>query len=278
VSRDEFTVTGLDADLLRGRLLTPTGPYAAVDVVASTGSTNVDLAAAARTGAADRTALIADRQTAGQGRRSRSWSSPSGVGVYASVLLRPAGVSPARLGWLTLLAGVAALRTARSAGAEAGLKWPNDLLGGNGKCAGVLAEALPGDSPAVVVGIGLNVLPLPEAAPPGVGGLPASSLAAEGATVLDRTELAVRLLGELAALESAWRAAGGDPVGSGLAAAYREGCGTIGRPVRVELPGERVLTGTAVDVDDDGRLVVADASGGRKAISAGDVVHLRTQA
>jgi BirA family biotin operon repressor/biotin-[acetyl-CoA-carboxylase] ligase len=197
----------VDADRLRAELH---GRYATVDVVTSTGSTNRDLAAAARDGAVDRTVLIADEQTAGQGRLARTWTSPPEAGLYLSVLLRLDTVPVARLSWLAPLAGVALVRTARFAGAEAVLKWPNDLLLGpaRGKGAGVLAEV--GDRSAVVVGIGLNVRTA-EGIQPGAGGLPATSLADAGATVLDRTELAVRLLTELADLDDAWRAAGGDP-------------------------------------------------------------------
>src|SRR5437588_3481126 len=119
----------LSAEALRARLVAPHGPYAALDVVPSTGSTNSDLAEAARTGAADRTVLIAEEQTAGRGRLQRNWASAPGAGLYLSVLLRPAGVPTGRLGWLPLLAGVALVRLARNtAGVPAVVKWPNDLL------------------------------------------------------------------------------------------------------------------------------------------------------
>lgn len=264
--------------MLRDRLVAPNGPYAAVDVVGSTGSTNADLADAARADAADRTVLIAESQTAGQGRMARRWVSPPGVGLYLSVLLRPERVPVARLGWLPLLASVALRATVRQAGVDAAVKWPNDLLAGpgHGKCAGVLAEAIPSAQPlAVVLGVGLNVLPLTEDIPTAPGGLPATSLAAEGAREVDRTELAVTLLGELVRWDIAWRATGGDADACGLRAEYRAGCATIGRLVRVELPGDESLVGTAVDVDADARLIVDDRAGMRHRVSAGDVVHLR---
>lgn len=275
---DATTSRSLDAVRTRAALLAPVGPYAALDVVESTGSTNADLAAAVRAGAPDRTVLIAERQTSGQGRRSRQWSSPAGTGLYVSVLVRPP-VPPTLLGWLTLLAGVALVRTARRAGAGAVLKWPNDLLLGaeSRKGAGVLAEVGAHDAdgtPAVVVGMGLNVLPLPEAAPLGAGGLAATSLAEAGASVVDRTELAIMLLTELGSLEVAWRSAGGDPVASGLYDEYLAACSTLGQRVRVELPASE-LVGTASRLDPDGTLVVRDDAGTEHAVSAGDVVHLR---
>src|SRR5919204_2980970 len=188
----------LSVEALRARLVAPHGPYAALDVVPSTGSTNSDLAEAARAGAADRTVLIAEEQTAGRGRLQRNWASAPGAGLYLSVLLRPAGVPTGRLGWLPLLAGIALVRLARNtAGVPAVVKWPNDLLAGerSAKCAGVLAEVVGGpEGPAAVLGIGLNVTQRAEDLPSGPGGLAATSLAAEGASRTDRTELAAALL------------------------------------------------------------------------------------
>jgi BirA family biotin operon repressor/biotin-[acetyl-CoA-carboxylase] ligase len=246
-----------------------------LEVVARTGSTNADLLAAARDGAPDRTVLVAEHQDAGRGRLDRRWASPPGAGLTFSVLLRPAQVSPARLGWLPLLAGLALVRTVRDAGADAVLKWPNDLLVGPGraKCAGVLAEALRGGAGqgAVVLGIGLNVATRPEELPAGVH---ATSLLAEGIDAR-RDELLVVLLRRLMAAEADWRAVGGDPVACGLLAGYREVCATLGLPVRIEQPGGDVLVATALDVDGDGRLVVRDQTGATRAVAAGDVVHLR---
>jgi len=262
----------LDSDRLRAAL---TGPYAQVDVVESTGSTNADLRRTARAGAADRTVLFAEEQTAGQGRRARTWVSPPHTGLYVSVLLRPE-VPPHRIPWITLLAGVALARTATGLGVDAALKWPNDLLAGldRAKCAGVLAEADDG----VVLGMGLNVAALPGDVPPGAGGLPATSLEQQGATTTDRTEIAIRLLGNLAELDDAWRQEHGDPIASGLHAEYRKHCSTLGLRVRIELPGDRELVGTAVEVDVDGQLVVRADDGARRSVHAGDVVHLRSAA
>jgi BirA family biotin operon repressor/biotin-[acetyl-CoA-carboxylase] ligase len=260
----------LDAARLKAAL---TGTYAQVDVVESTGSTNADLRAVGQAGGADRTVLFAEEQTAGLGRRARHWVSPPHTGLYVSVLLRP-DVPAQRIPWITLLAGVALVRTARGIGVDAALKWPNDLLANGSKCAGVLAEADGG----VVLGMGLNVAALPGDVPPGAGGLPATSLEQQGATTTDRTEIAIDLLKNLAELDDAWRREHGDPIASGLHAEYRRHCSTLGQRVRVELPADRELVGTAVEIDTDGQLVVRADDGSRHSVHAGDVVHLRSAA
>jgi BirA family biotin operon repressor/biotin-[acetyl-CoA-carboxylase] ligase len=266
----------LRAEELQKALVAPFGPFAALDVVLSTGSTNADLIAAAAGGAADRTVLIAERQTAGRGRRSREWVSPPAAGVYLSVLLRPEEVPAARLGSLAVVAGLALVRAVReAAGVETVLKWPNDLLVGDAKCAGVLSEAVAGGS-GVVVGIGLNVDPLPVEVPAGPGGLAATSLAEAGAAGVDRTELAGALLTAFATLESAWRASAGDLDASGLLGAYREVCATLGREVVVELPDGSDLRGVATELASGGELVITGVDGKETTVSAGDVVHLRS--
>ena len=190
--------------------------------------------------------------------------------LAVSVLLRPVDVPPARVGWVSLLAGLAAYEAVRSlTPAWVGLKWPNDLQLGpqQGKVAGILGQAT-GPPAAIVIGIGLNVV----AAPPGEPG--ATSMAAHGGGP-DRTQVLVRLLDRLHELEARGRAAAGDAEACGLRADYRSACASIGRSVRVERPDGSALVGPAEDVDADGRLVVRDESGSTHAVSAGDVVHLR---
>lgn len=252
------------------------GAYAGIDVVSSTGSTNADLLAAAGAGAADRTVLIAEEQTAGVGRRARSWVSPKG-GLYLSVLLRPNGVPFANLGSLALVAGLAVTDVTADLGVDAALKWPNDVLAGpdRGKCAGILAEAVAGAASAVVLGIGVNVRPLGAGVPPGPGGLRPTSLAENGARTTDRTTIASLLLSALAEREKRWRDADGDLSRAGLLDHYRARCETLGRQVQVLLPGETTLLGTAADVNPAGQLVVLDDQGETRTVLAGDVVHLR---
>jgi BirA family biotin operon repressor/biotin-[acetyl-CoA-carboxylase] ligase len=269
----------IDAERLRAEV----GSRYAVSVVPSTGSTNADLREAAAKGADDRSVLVAEEQTAGIGRRARGWASPKGAGLYLSVLLRPSNVPFRALGSLSLVAGVALCEVARGLGVDAVLKWPNDLLAGpdRAKCAGILAEAEGGPFPdapdshdaTVVVGIGVNVLPLE--AEPGPGGLPATSLSEHGATTTDRTEIAARLLRAFGEHEESWRATDGDLGRSGLLARYREECATLGRPARVILPNGDEFDGIACDVDAEGRLLLDLADGTRRTVSAGDVVHVR---
>jgi BirA family transcriptional regulator, biotin operon repressor / biotin---[acetyl-CoA-carboxylase] ligase len=263
-----------DAAALRAALVSPAGPWARLDVVERVGSTNAALLASAADGAPDRTVLLASYQDAGRGRLGREWVSPPGTGVTVSVLLRPGEVSPDRYGWLPLLAGLAVRDAVRDlVPARVCLKWPNDLLLGEQqwKAGGILAEATSGpDGTAVVLGIGLNVAGAQGELPAG-----ATSLDAEGASVVDRTTVLVAVLSRLAERESAWRAAGGDPDAHRLRADYRAACASLGAEVRVELPGGMTVTGMAEDVDGDGRLLLLGADGHRRAVAAGDVVHLR---
>ncbi|MDQ0941172.1 BirA family biotin operon repressor/biotin-[acetyl-CoA-carboxylase] ligase [Streptomyces sp. V1I1] len=264
----------LNEPMLRRALLQPGGLWTSLDVVASTGSTNSDLAA--RAASLDEGAvLVAEEQTAGRGRLDRTWTSPARSGLFLSVLLRPgAGVPVERWGWLPLLAGVAAATgLARAAGVDMSLKWPNDLLvkvgGEERKTGGILAERAGDD--AVVIGIGVNVtlregeLPVPTA----------GSLGLANAISTDRDPLLRAVLRSLEQWYGDWRAAGGDPGPSGLQAAYAAGCATLGQTVRAELPGGRSVTGEAVALDGDGRLVLATEDGEDQPISAGDIVHLR---
>lgn len=167
------------------------------------------------------------------------------------------------------------MRVAQSAGVEATLKWPNDLLLGSdaGKGAGILSE-ITADG-AVVVGIGLNVAKLPSDVQPAPGGLAPTSLEDLGAAELDRGELAFRLLVELAGLEGVWRKNGGDAVESGVLEEYEEHSSTVGSQVRVELSDGVELLGVAQRIEADGTLVVRGADGADHGVSAGDVVHLR---
>lgn len=253
--------------------MVPAGPYAALDVVATVPSTNTALVAAARAGAPDRTVLVAEHQSAGRGRAARSWAAPARSGLTLSVLLRPTEVPQIRWSWLPLLVGVVLCRTVSTLGElPAALKWPNDLLLGTRrrKIAGILAEVVPAGA-AVVVGIGLNVtlraneLPVPEA----------TSLAIEQAACTDRDPLLRAVLRALDTELRQWCRHKGDPVASGLREAYRQHCVTLGEQVRVDLPDQPALIGLAEEIDPEGRLVVR-SDGQRRALSVGDVTHVRS--
>ncbi|MFI6233836.1 biotin--[acetyl-CoA-carboxylase] ligase [Micromonospora sp. NPDC050784] len=278
----------LSAARLRRALIAPNGPWTRLELRAETGSTNADVAEAARADEPEGLVVVAERQTAGRGRRGRVWQSPARAGIATSVLLRPGEAvpdrdwlpaSPTGYGWLPLLAGVALVEAvARLAELEATLKWPNDLLIGEAKCAGVLAEAVPGRAPdqppAIVLGIGLNVTLRADELPVNPTGLPATSLQLAGAVATDRDPLLRALLRAVADWYDRWRSAGGDAVASGLRDAYLAACSTVGREVRVLLPNGDSLTGTATGVDPDGQLMVTTSTGERT-LAAGDVLHLR---
>ena len=258
----------LNVHTLREALLVPGGLWDDVRVVAETGSTNADLLAAARSGIGEGVVLAAEAQSAGRGRMGRRFVSPPRAALMFSVLLRPAAVPPALRGWVPLLTGVAVASALRAeAAVDARLKWPNDVLVNGAKVAGILAEQT-GD--AIVVGTGINVstsrdeLPVPEA----------TSLALEGAAGTDRGLLLARVLTELERWYRAWARRRGDASESGLRQEYQRLCATLGRQVRVSLPGGNTLAGTASEVDGAGRLMVRSASG-IVAVSAGDVVHVR---
>jgi BirA family biotin operon repressor/biotin-[acetyl-CoA-carboxylase] ligase len=257
----------LTADAVRV-LLPELSLWSQLSVVDSTGSTNADLLAAASEGAAEGTVLAAEEQTSGRGRLGRSWVSEPGESLTFSVLLRPAGVPQPLRGWLPLLAGVAVTEALRGeAGIEPSLKWPNDVLAGGAKLAGILAEQA-GD--AVVVGIGLNVAASRDQLPTDS----ATSLGLLGALAPDRSALLAAVLRELERWYRRWAGGSGDAEASGLRTQYLRDCDTVGRQVRVELPGGTSLTGLATGVDDLGRLVLQTADGERF-ISAGDVIHVR---
>ncbi|GAA3492473.1 biotin--[acetyl-CoA-carboxylase] ligase [Streptomyces cremeus] len=264
----------LNAAALRRALVRAGGLWTSLDVVAATGSTNSDLAAAPAL--TEGTVLVAEEQSRARGRLDRRWSAPARSGLFVSVYVEPGAAVPVeRWGWLPLLTGVAvATGLSRAAGVDTALKWPNDLLvtvdGEERKAGGILAERV-GDG--VVIGFGLNVsLRADELPVPGAG-----SLALAGAATLDRDTLLRAVLRSFEQWYGDWRASGGDPAASRLQEAYAAGCSTLGRVVRAELPGGHFLTGEAVAVDGDGRLVIATAEGVQQPMGAGDVVHLRPQ-
>ena len=264
----------IDEARLREALLRDDAPWADLQVVDEAGSTNLDLAAQARGGAPSGSVLIANFQSAGRGRQGRTWSAPPGSGVAVSVLLRPVDVAPVRWGWLPLVAGLAVANGLREyPGVPASLKWPNDVLIGEGKVAGILAERIDTTrGPAVVIGFGVNVhltaadLPVPSA----------TSLALHAgesmvAVRFHRTEVVRSCLVALGASYLVWNQG---KTAEELAAKYRERCATIGRRVRVELVGRPPIEGIATGVDSAGRLVVGTDSGAQ-VVGAGDVIHLR---
>lgn len=247
----------MDLKTLNSRLVA-NGPYAQLSFADTTGSTNSDLIGDLE--APTWSIRLADHQSAGKGRLGRAWSAPAGTQIICSVLLRPRNLN--HVGTIPLAVGVALCDVIP----EATLKWPNDLQIGGRKLCGILAEARFGEDPAVVIGFGLNVsltreeLPVPHA----------TSLLLEGLST-DRTALTTAILTALHRRLSQWA------VGNlQLMDDYRAVSASIGRQVRVELPGGGQLFGEVNDVLDDGRLQVRGAADGQlHELSAGDVTHLR---
>jgi BirA family transcriptional regulator, biotin operon repressor / biotin---[acetyl-CoA-carboxylase] ligase len=240
------------------------------------GSTNDVAARLAEAGAPEGTTVVAEEQTAGRGRSGRSWYSAPGAGLYVSVIVRRdpnKGPDPlfaqAAPALLTLAAGVALAEAVRDAtGFQAGIKWPNDLLCGRRKLAGILAEAAARGSvlDTVVIGFGINVRPV--AYPPDVADR-ATSIEAELGRPVDRGLLLARALVRLAAVRQTLRH--GDTAAV-LDAWRRLAPSSIGQPVAWRVPGgER--RGITAGIDVDGALLV-DGSGGRERIIAGEVAWL----
>lgn len=252
----------VDADAVR-RELDPF--WSELQVVEETGSTNDDVLGEAARGAAQGLVRTAEFQSAGRGRLDRGWEAPPGTSVMFSVLLRPQ-VPVRHWGWIPLIAGMGVYDALRHGGLDVALKWPNDVQIGpdRGKCGGILTQAAAG---AAVVGIGLNVRAHDR--------LPETAEAIGEHWDISREQLLCAVLNAIAARYQGWDAASGDVVRAGVLDDYRRACGTLGRQVRVELPGgAQPVHGVAEDVDQEGRLVVRTADG-PLVVGAGDVVHVR---
>jgi len=227
-----------------------------------TGSTNDDARALARAGAPHMTVVVADAQSAARGRLGRSWIVDPNQALNASWIVRPERPVDE---WtvIPLLAGVAAVDAVKErAHVEARLKWPNDVVVGARKLAGILTEA---EVPHfLIVGLGMNVL---QQSFDGDRADTATSIAIEGGKRLDRPDLLATTLANFSAGLRDPQAALNN---------YRQLCVTIGQTVRVErATGDRV-SGFARAIDDTGALVV-ETSRGDVRVASGDVVHLRPE-
>jgi BirA family transcriptional regulator, biotin operon repressor / biotin---[acetyl-CoA-carboxylase] ligase len=226
----------------------------------------------AEAGAEHGEVVIAETQTAGRGRRGRAWSSPPRKNLYFSVVLRPE-LPPARAAELTLVASLAICDALRQAGVDAGIKWPNDLLVGGRKIAGILTElaAEPDRVHWVVLGVGVNVNAAPEDFPP--------ELRDEATSLLiERGEPAPRALFAAACLTALedWLDVHEERGFEAIRQAWRERSVTLGREVVVRTDG-REIAGVAEDLDADGALLVRTAAGGLERVLSGDVQLLRAR-
>lgn len=267
-------------DHTRLRELLARAGYARVDLVETTGSTNTDLADRVRVGEdlPDMTVLLAEEQSAGRGRKGRSFGAPARSQIICSVLLRLTDVPAEQIGLLPLLTG---LSIVEGLPIDAELKWPNDVIMHGRKLAGILVEAVHlHPHPAIILGFGINY----DLRAGEINVRHASSIVAEsqraGSAQLDaqvdlpdRTQVAASVLEQLALNLQRWRGLGGAP--QTVLPRYRNVCATLGTDVRAHLPGEKVLTGKAVDVDNEGELLLRSADGVRHTVRAGEIVHLR---
>lgn len=230
-------------------------------------STNDLAKSLAKQGAPEGLVVVAEEQTKGRGRRGRSWASPFGLGIWVSVLLRPA-TPPFEAPKTALLAALAVARAIEeTAGIEARVKWPNDVLVGGKKVAGILVEmdAELDEVRSLVVGAGINVnVPVHEL-PEEVRALATSLLEATGRTV-DRVALLSKFLFHLEAYYFQWLEAGFGPILTAL----RQKAAYLGQPVQI-VEATRRWEGVAVDIAPDGALLVREGSGAVVPVYAGDV-------
>lgn len=229
-------------------------------------STNTQAKIMARQGAPHGTVLVAGHQTGGRGRMGRSFSSPAGLGLYLSVILRP-GCAAAELMHLTCAAGIAACDAVEnSCQIRPGIKWINDLVIGSRKLGGILTEMSVDPKTGLVeyavIGIGINCLQDPEDFPAELQSM-ATSLKAAGCAP-DIPTLAASFICALhkMSLQLADRDA--------IMAAYRRDCITLGREV-VVLKGDEKQYGTALDVDAEGALLVRLNDQRIVAVNSGEV-------
>jgi BirA family biotin operon repressor/biotin-[acetyl-CoA-carboxylase] ligase len=230
-----------------------------IEQVAEIDSTNEACRLRALAGESAGLVIRAERQTAGRGRRGRSWTSPAG-NLYASLLLRPARPvsEAAALGFAAVTAIGDVAEGLLPGTAEVRHKWPNDLLINGRKASGLLLEAQPG---FVVLGIGVNVASHPADTP-----YPATDLLAEGAAPIAPQALLERLLAAFGPLYRAWEIEGF----AALLPAWRRRAAGLGAPIEVRLERE-TLSGTFRDLEPDGALRLVLSDGTERRIAAGDV-------
>lgn len=231
-------------------------PIVRLAIVDSTQRAAFELAEA---GAADRTVVVAGTQTAGRGRRGRSWRDEPGAALLVSIVVRPrlALADLPKLSLTTALAVAEAVE--RQTGLAPRLKWPNDVLVGGRKIAGILLESRTAATPLVAVGIGINLGQ--RAFPPPLAATATSVLIERGRAVgADRM-----LEGVLAAFDR-WRATLEGDGFAPIRARWLALADTIGRPLRID-----GRAGTAVDLDADGALVLRDNAGALHHVVAGEI-------
>jgi len=230
-------------------------------------STNNYARNAAQQGAPEGTVVVAEMQTAGRGRRGRTWFSPAAKGIYMSIILRPVMPLP-QLSRLPLMAAVALAESIRAeTGLDARIKWPNDILVGNKKLAGILSEAIADMDGIdyVVIGFGLNINNDPGEFPPDLR-MPATSVQAERNRPFFRVRLMQILLHNLELYYKQLLAGDFDSILSKA----RDLSMVIGQDVRLDTT-EGSIIGRAIDLNQDGYLVVASPDGSIQTVMSGEI-------
>jgi BirA family biotin operon repressor/biotin-[acetyl-CoA-carboxylase] ligase len=240
---------------------------------ADTDSTNDRAHALAKDGAVEGTVVIAEAQQAGKGRLGRRWTSPAGVNLYASIILRPP-IAPRHAPQLTFLSAAAvAWAIAEITGLTPTVKWPNDVLLDGCKVAGLLNE-LDAETERIrylILGVGVNINMQAEQFPDDLR-YPASSLAMASGGKVSRLRFTRTLLEQLDCLYSQYQREGFEPIMQ----AWQEYFVLTGQPVEVDCQG-RLLRGRVVGLDEDGALLLKLADGRQERVLAGDVRPLAVQ-
>lgn len=253
---NEVLRTPLDEAEINSRVT----PYWRVSVVELTGSTQNDLLQLVESNnALDGQVIATEFQSDGRGRLDRTFEAPAQSALLFSFYIKPRN-QRSEWGFIPLIAGLSLVRaiTTIDTAMNVSLKWPNDLIINEKKCAGIIAQTT---NEGIVIGIGLNVSITPNELPVST----ATSLAIEGSTITDRDLLLSHLLNTFAELFEAWEE------GSELLDEYASASSTIGKKVRIELPGGENLEATVARISHTGELVLDDG----RHVSAGDVIHLR---
>ena len=253
---NEVLRTPLDEAEINSRVT----PYWRVSVVELTGSTQNDLLQLVESNnALDGQVIATEFQSDGRGRLDRTFEAPAQSALLFSFYIKPRN-QRSEWGFIPLIAGLSLVRaiTTIDTAMNVSLKWPNDFIINEKKCAGIIAQTT---NEGIVIGIGLNVSITPNELPVST----ATSLAIEGSTITDRDLLLSHLLNTFAELFEAWEE------GSELLDEYASASSTIGKKVRIELPGGENLEATVARISHTGELVLDDG----RHVSAGDVIHLR---
>ena len=226
----------------------------------------------AENGAAEGTLVVAETQTEGRGRKRRHWASPRGSGIYLSLILRP-NIEPFRMAQIPIVAGISLRDTiSRATGLQAQTKWPNDIMLEGKKVAGILTEmrAEPDRVHYIILGIGINVNAPASLLPDQLQVTATSVLDVLGRSV-SRCRLVQGLLSDLEGTYDEYKQAGFQP----FRERWRQWDQTINSWVTIEAK-EGSFPVYALDMDEDGALVVADEHGHRRRVTAGDV-RLKTR-